>query len=212
MDRADEPIMSRPPSKKPSLSHLRPSASGNLKNTFGNTKPSQGQDNTQKTISQRPLHHAHVDEPEDDNEESFNSDEDEDINRRTGIHELENEIRTEDENEDVHSHITALRDNSFPLVDYPAISLHDAPPNPSTGAERRVSARFDADDPTGAWAITDGPEDQEECYICFKDPDGKQYDVYTAGQLRDKVKADPKLWFDILHTHCTMGQFISQKY
>ena len=100
-----------------------------------------------------------MDESKDDNEESFNSDEDKDINRRTEIHELKNEIRTEDENKDAHSHITVLRDNSFPLVNYPAISLHDAPPNPSTDAERRVSARFNANDLTGVWAITNDPKD-----------------------------------------------------
>ena len=76
-----------------------------------------------------------MNESEDDNKESFNSDEDEDINRRTEIHKLKNEIRTEDENEDAHSHITALRDNLFPLVNYPAISLHNASSNLFTGAE-----------------------------------------------------------------------------
>ena len=76
-----------------------------------------------------------MDEPEDDNEESFNSDEDEDINYRTGIHELKNEIRTEDKNEDAHSHIIVLRDDLFPLVDYLVISLHDASSNLFTGAE-----------------------------------------------------------------------------
>ena len=100
-----------------------------------------------------------MNEPEDDNKESFNSDEDKDINRRTEIHELKNKIRTEDENEDVYSHITALRDVLFPLVDYFVISLHDAPPNLSTGVEWRVSARFNADDLTSVWAITDGSED-----------------------------------------------------
>jgi hypothetical protein len=146
--------MSRPPSKKPSLSHLRPSASGsNLKNTFGNTKPLQEQDNTQKTISQRPSHHAHVDEPKDDNEEDFNSDEDEDTNRRCiniEIHELENKIRAKDDDEDAYSYIIVLRDNLFPLVDYPALFLHDASSNFFTGAEQRVSARFDANDSTNA--------------------------------------------------------------
>ena len=76
-----------------------------------------------------------MNESEDNNEESFNSDEDKDINRRTGIYELENEIRTEDENEDIHSHIIVLRDDLFPLVDYPAISLYDASPNLFTGVE-----------------------------------------------------------------------------
>ena len=100
-----------------------------------------------------------MDEPEDDNEESFNSDEDKDINRRTEIYELKNKIRTEDENEDAHSHITALRDNSFPLVNYPVISLHDASSNSSTNAEWRVFARFNADDFTGVWAVTNDSED-----------------------------------------------------
>ena len=72
---------------------------------------------------------------EDNNKESFNSDEDKDINRRTEIHKLKNEIRTEDKNEDAHSHIITLRDNLFPLVNYFVISLHDTPPNPSTDAE-----------------------------------------------------------------------------
>ena len=75
------------------------------------------------------------DESEDDNKESFNSDEDEDINRRIEIYELKNEIRTEDENEDVHSHIIALRDNLFPLVNYFIISLHDTSSNLFTDAE-----------------------------------------------------------------------------
>ena len=89
-------------------------------------------------------------EPEDDDEESFNSDEDKDINRRPGIHELKNEIRAEGEDEDAHSHTIALRDDSSPLVDYPALSLHDAPPNPFTDTKRRVFAWFNANDPTSA--------------------------------------------------------------
>ena len=76
-----------------------------------------------------------MNESEDDNEESFNSDEDKDINRRTEIHKLKNEIRTKDENKDAHSHITALRDNSFPLINYFIISLYDASSNFFTDAE-----------------------------------------------------------------------------